>query len=47
MNVEWRKTKEKKQNIKTLLKELKSYVELEHYYSAYYLCTKLIDELKK
>lgn len=47
MNAVWRKTREKKQNVKLLLKELKSYVDLEHYYSAYYVCSKLIDELKK
>lgn len=47
MNVDWRKTRKKKQNVKLLLKELKSYVDLEHYYSAYYVCSKLIDELKK
>lgn len=47
MNVEWRKTKEKRQNLYKLLKELKSYVNKECYYSAWYLCNKLIDELKK
>lgn len=47
MNVEWRKTKEKQQNLQQLLKELKSYVNQEWYYSAWYLCSKIIDELKK
>ena len=47
MIAEWKKTKEKQQNLYKMLKELKSYVNQECYYSAWYLCSKIIDELKK